>query len=102
MLVPRADIVINATSVGLKEGDPSLVPTRLLKRGQVVFDIVYGRETELLKDAAAAGALALDGVMMLVYQGAIALEIWTGRKAPVAVMEQAVRACLRGEEGSSG
>jgi shikimate dehydrogenase len=102
MLVPRADVVINATSVGLKEGDPSLVPARLLKMGQVVFDIVYTRETELLKDAGEAGALALDGVMMLVYQGAIALEIWTGRKAPVDVMEQAVRASLRGGEGSRG
>jgi shikimate dehydrogenase len=102
MLVPRADVVINATSVGLKEGDPSLFPARLLREGQVVFDIVYGRETMLLKDAREAGALALDGVMMLVYQGAIALEIWTGRKAPVDVMEEAVRASLRGGEGSRG
>lgn len=102
MLVPRAEVVINATSVGLREGDPRLFPARLLKRGQVVFDIVYSRETELLKDAADAGALALDGVMMLVYQGAIALEIWTGREAPGDVMEQAVRASLREWEGKRG
>jgi shikimate dehydrogenase len=101
-LVPWADVVINATSVGLRESDPRLFPAHLLKRGQVVFDIVYSRETELLKDAALAGALALDGVMMLVYQGAIALEIWTGRKAPVDVMEQAVRASLREREGRRG
>jgi shikimate dehydrogenase len=100
-LIPRADVVINATSVGLQDGDHRLFPGRLLKRGQVVFDVIYSRETELLKDAAAAGAVALDGVMMLVYQGAIALEIWTGRKAPVEVMERAVRASLREWEGRS-
>jgi shikimate dehydrogenase len=101
-LIPRADVVINATSVGLKDGDPRLVPARLLKKGQVVLDIVYSRETTLLKEAAKAGALALDGVMMLVYQGAIALEIWTGRKAPIDIMEQAVRASLSEREGNRG
>jgi shikimate dehydrogenase len=101
-LIPRADVVINATSVGLREGDPRLFPAHLLKRGQVVFDIVYSRETELMKDAGLAGALVLDGVMMLVYQGAIALEIWTGREAPIDVMEQAVRASLREREGGRG
>jgi len=94
-LIPRADVVINATSVGMREGNPRLFPAHLLKKGQVVFDVIYSRETELLKDAAAAGAAALDGVMMLVYQGAAALQIWTGREAPVEVMEQAVRASLR-------
>ncbi len=61
----------------------------------MVFDIIYNRETELLKDAAKAGAAAIDGVMMLVYQGAKALEIWTGQKAPVEVMEKAVREGLK-------
>ena len=61
---------------------------------QAVFDIVYNRETQLLKDARAAGAVAVDGVMMLVYQGAKALQIWTGKKAPVDVMERAVREAL--------
>jgi shikimate dehydrogenase len=61
----------------------------------VVFDIIYNRQTELLLDARAAGAMAIDGVMMLVYQGAKALEIWTGKKAPVTVMEKAVREGLK-------
>jgi len=60
-----------------------------------LIDIVYNRETELLRDAAQAGAKVLDGVMMLVWQGALSIEIWTGRKAPVDVMEQAVREELR-------
>ncbi|MDM7912752.1 MAG: shikimate dehydrogenase [Methanotrichaceae archaeon] len=94
-LVKESEVIINATSVGMKEGDPRLFPGNLLKSSHAVFDIVYNRETELLKDARAAGALALDGVMMLVYQGAKALEIWTGQKAPADVMEKAVREGLK-------
>jgi shikimate dehydrogenase len=94
-LVPQADVIINATTVGMKEGDGRLFDGRLLHSRQVVFDIIYNRQTELLLDARAAGALAIDGVMMLVHQGAKALEIWTGKKAPVNVMEQAVREALK-------
>lgn len=94
-LVRESEVIINATSVGMKEGDPRLIPGDLLQSSHAVFDIVYNRETELLKDARAAGALALDGAMMLVYQGAKALEIWTGQKAPADVMERAVREGLK-------
>ena len=93
-LVCQADIIINATSVGMREEMPGSLMARLIKRRQAVFDIVYNRETELLQDARAAGSVAIDGVMMLVYQGAKALEIWTGKKAPVDVMERAVREAL--------
>ncbi len=93
-LAGRSDIIINCTCVGMKEGDPRLLDPGILHGGQTVFDIVYNRETELLLDARAAGAAALDGVMMLVHQGAKALEIWTGRKAPVKIMEKAVREAL--------
>ncbi|MCJ7444097.1 MAG: shikimate dehydrogenase [Methanotrichaceae archaeon] len=91
LLVIRSEIIINATSVGMKEGDPRLFNGKLLHADQIIFDIVYGRKTELLKDAISAGAVAIDGVMMLVYQGSKSLEIWTGLKAPVEVMEEAVR-----------
>lgn len=94
-LVPRADVIINASSVGMKEGDQRLFDGNLLHIDQVVFDIVYNRETELIKDAAKAGAVTVDGVMMLVYQGARALEIWTGQNPPIAVMEKAVREGLK-------
>jgi shikimate dehydrogenase len=90
-LVPNADIIINATSVGMREEDVSLFEGRLIQSRHAIFDIVYNRETELLKDARAGGAIAIDGVMMLVYQGAKALEMWTGKKAPVHVMENADR-----------
>jgi shikimate dehydrogenase len=94
-LVPQADILINATTVGMKAGEGRLFDGKLLHSGHVVFDIIYNRQTELLLDARAAGAQAIDGVIMLVYQGAKALEIWTGKKAPVNVMEQAVREGLK-------
>lgn len=99
MLVPQAEVVINASSVGMREGDARLFHGSLLHRGQLVFDIVYNRETELLKDASSAGAETLDGVMMLVYQGAKAIEIWTGREAPVDLMEKAVRSALEMRRG---
>lgn len=94
-LVPQADVIINATSVGMRKGEPRLFDGHLLHKGQVVFDVVYNRETELLQDAVKAGALAIDGVMMLVYQGAKALELWTGKKAPIDIMEKAVREGLK-------
>jgi len=93
-LAAQADIIINCTSVGMREGDPRLLDGRLLQSRQAVFDIVYNRQTQLLEDARAAGAVAIDGVMMLVHQGAKALQIWTGKKAPVDVMERAVREAL--------
>jgi shikimate dehydrogenase len=101
-LVGQADIIINATSVGMRAGDARLFEGRLLKRHQAVFDIVYNRDTKLLQDARAAGSVAIDGVMMLVYQGAKALEIWTGAKAPVDLMEKAVREALAEREAKLG
>jgi shikimate dehydrogenase len=97
-LVPRADILINATSVGMKEGDPRFIDENWLHPGQIVFDTIYNRRTELLVDASRAKATAIDGVAMLVYQGAKALEIWTGLKAPSDVMDRAVRNALRERE----
>ncbi len=101
-IVPHADIIINCTSVGMREGDARLLEVRLLQSHQAVFDIVYNRETELLQDARAAGAVAVDGVMMLVYQGAKALQIWTGKEAPVDVMERAVREALAARRAGKG
>jgi len=95
-LVLDVDLIVNATSVGMRPGDPRLIVGELLRPEQTVFDIIYNRETELIRDARRAGCQALDGVMMLVYQGALAISIWTGREAPVKAMEQAVRATLAG------
>ena len=53
---------------------------------QVVYDLIYNRPTELLALARSQGATAIDGLGMLVHQGARAFELWTGRTAPIDVM----------------
>jgi shikimate dehydrogenase len=84
----RVDILINATSVGMNpDTDNSLVPQELLKPGMVVFDAIYNPvKTKLLKDAEKTGATVVGGLDMLVWQGALAFELWTGIKAPVNTM----------------
>ena len=76
--VRDADLIVNATSVGMRPGEPSPIPASWMHSGQVVLDMVYGTAapTQLHTDAQAAGATALDGLGMLVGQGAIAVDIW--------------------------
>ena len=92
-----ADLLINATSVGMKPKDfKTLVAPRWLKPDLAVMDIVYNPiETKLAKNAKAAGAKVVSGVEMLIYQGAASFEIWTGEKAPVEVMREAALSHLR-------
>lgn len=90
-LLPAADILINATSVGMDE-DASLVSPRDLRKDLVVFDIVHTPiETRLLRDAAAVGSQTIDGASLLLFQGVKAFELWTGIDAPIDVMEEALR-----------
>jgi len=86
-----ADVLVNTTSVGMvPDVNQTPVPASLLNHNLVVCDIVYNPlETRLLKEAKAAGARTIDGLDMLVWQGALAFEKWTGRKAPFEVMKQA-------------
>jgi len=87
-----AKILVNATSVGMSpNGDDSILDESLLKPDMVVFDIVYNPlETRLLKIAAKVGAKTVNGVGMLVHQGAEAFKIWTGEDAPVELMRKVV------------
>jgi len=88
--VADADIVINATSVGMGSNELPCDPA-LLRAGQVVADIVYHpRETELLRAARAAGAVAIEGLGMLVHQAALQQQLWHGALPDVAVMAAAV------------
>ncbi len=87
------DILINTTSVGLEgEEEPDLVPQDFLESDMTVFDIVYRQngETKLLKEAKVAGCTTLDGKKMLLYQGMMQFELWTGQKPPQEVMEKAL------------
>ena len=89
----RMDLVLNATSLGLKQGDALPLDQEKLRINEVaaVYDMIYRpAETELLKRAKAAGCRVANGLSMLLYQGAKALEIWTGQAAPVEVMRRAL------------
>ncbi len=95
-LTADADIIINTTSVGMHpDTDRTLVTADMMHAGQVIFDIVYSPlNTRLLLEAKKAGAVTIDGIRMLVLQGAESFRIWTGIEPPVDVMEQAVRDVL--------
>ena len=89
-VLEKADIVVNATSVGMSPNiDETPIPAKLLKPGLIVSDIVYNPiKTRLLREAEAAGAKTIGGFDMLVWQGVLAFELWTGMKAPVKVMKE--------------
>lgn len=71
------------------DADKSPVPAKLLTRVPVVIDIVYNPlQTRLLREAKEAGAKTISGVDMLAWQGALAFEKWTGKKAPLELMRQ--------------
>lgn len=90
--VRECDLLINTTSVGLKDPDTSPLPEGLLPQSGVVVDIVYNPPvTKLLRDAQARGLRTLGGLPMLVWQGALAFELWTGREPDVSVMYKAAR-----------
>jgi shikimate dehydrogenase len=90
------ELIVNSTAVGLHGEDPFAelpLPADGFAARQTVIDMVYGAEpTRLLVAAAAAGAYAVDGLEVLVQQGARSLEIWTDLPAPLARMREAVRA----------
>ena len=89
-----SDILINATPVGMKKDDPTMIEPVFLKKGLFVYDLVYNRKTRLIQDAKKKGLKAFNGLGMLLNQGTAAFEIWTGRKAPVKIMEKALRAAI--------
>ncbi|MFM7068166.1 MAG: shikimate dehydrogenase [Actinomycetes bacterium] len=94
--VSGADLVVNATPVGMGGDASSPVPAALLGAGQVVVDLVYHpADTPLMAVASAAGARAGNGLSMLVGQAAAAFELWTGEVAPTAVMLEAAAAQIR-------
>jgi shikimate dehydrogenase len=89
----RVDLVLNATSLGLKPDDPLPIQHNGfdLKNAAAVYDMIYRpAETPLLKVAKSAGCRAANGLGMLLYQGAKALEIWSSKPAPIEVMRQAL------------
>ena len=89
--VRDADLVVNATPLGMRGADPMPVAPDLLHRGQVVVDLIYmPAVTPMLEVADEAGAQVLNGTGMLLFQAAEQFKMWTGRDAPVQAMGAAV------------
>ncbi len=85
------DLLVNCTSVGMKKGDALIIDPCYLSKKAIVYDLVYNRKTELLLSAKKRGLRVLSGLGMLIFQGAISFEIWTGKKAPIEVMKIAIK-----------
>ncbi len=87
----EADAVVNATYLGMREGDPMPVPFEHLKAGAAVCDAVYRPGgTEFVKLARARSLRVVAGDRMLLYQGVQAQRLWTGREPDVGVMSDAI------------
>ena len=86
----KAEILVNATSVGMSpDTDQTPVDSDLLRPDLIVSDIVYNPvKTRLLREAETAGVKTVEGLEMLVWQGALAFEKWTGQKAPIELMRK--------------
>lgn len=85
----KIDVVINATPLGLKKGDPLPINVKDIKPEHIVCDLIY-KKTLLLEKATKKGCKTLDGLGMLLWQGVFAFELWTGKKPPVEVMRKAL------------
>ncbi len=85
----ESDILINSTNVGMGDDDRSLVPKEFLHPGLTVCDVIYHpAETRLLKDAKACGCKTMNGKYMLLYQGAAAFKLWTGKDMPIDLIKK--------------
>ena len=95
--ISSKDALINATPVGLKEGDPCLIDKKMIRKDLFVYDLIYNpAETKLLSLAKASGARYSNGLDMLLYQGALSWEYWTGKNAPIEVMKKALNTVIKG------
>lgn len=89
-IINRCQLLVNASSLGMKDGDASPIAKNLLHKDLRVYDVVYNKETQLLRDAKSLNIPVTGGLGMLLYQGAAAFTLWTGRDAPVGIMKNAL------------
>nr|MBU1328246.1 shikimate dehydrogenase [Candidatus Omnitrophota bacterium] len=92
--INECQLLVNASPVGMKEGGLGVVDKKILHKDLYVYDVVYNRETELIRDAKLLGLRCAGGLSMLLYQGAHAFEFWTGKIAPIKVMKKALKQAL--------
>ncbi len=89
-IIKECDLLVNATAVGMRDKDSSVIDLNLLHNKLNVYDVVYNRETALIKEARSLGIPASDGLGMLLYQGVAAFKIFTERDAPIDIMREAL------------
>ena len=97
-IAEKCDLLVNASFVGMKEGDPSPIDKKYLHKDLFVYDVVYNKETRLIKDARSLGLEACGGLGMLLYQGVYAFSYWTGlaiEDIPVELMRQELEKGLK-------
>ena len=91
MQLADIDLIVNATPLGMNPSDPAPIPTRLLAPHHMIFDCVYGpSKTALLRAAEEAGSRGVNGLSMLLYQGALSFSIWFDRVPPIEAMRKAL------------
>lgn len=81
------DLIVNTTSLGLHSDDPMPIHKEFLLPKHIVYDLIY-HQTKLQETALVTGCRVLNGLGMLLWQGVLAFELWTGVKAPVEVMRR--------------
>jgi shikimate dehydrogenase len=95
--LPGIDLIVNATSVGMKAEDLPLLPAGSLEKRHLVYDMVYRASgpTDLIQQAEAAGAKYADGMCLLLHQGAISFEHWFDRPAPLEAMRAGLMSAVQ-------
>jgi shikimate dehydrogenase len=89
---PDADVIVNATPLGMKKDDPMPIPPEYAQGGRAICDAVYlpGKETPLVRLARERGIPVVTGGRMLLYQGVLAQKLWTGREPNIKAMDRAI------------
>lgn len=91
LTLSNINILINATPVGMNKDDPLVFDPKLLHSKLIVCDLIYNPlETKLLSIAKRKCLKTMNGIGMLLYQGALSFQLWTGRRAPIEVMRKAL------------
>ncbi|MBN2483855.1 MAG: shikimate dehydrogenase [Candidatus Omnitrophica bacterium] len=90
----QCTLLVNTTPIGMKEGDPCVIDPALLHKDLFVYDVVYNRDTELIRAAKKKNIPACGGLGMLLYQGVAAFRFWTAKEPPVEIMRNALRKAI--------
>ena len=93
----EADLVVNATSVGMEDPGSTPLPVEFFPKEGFAVDLVYRPlQTRFLREAEARGLVPVSGLGMLLWQGVLAFERWSGRRAPVAALRSALLRAVTG------